>query len=334
VLESIGNFLKDLVSNIVGRRYWWFALSGLIIIPGLAAMIISTVQTGGPLKPAIDFTGGTLWELTNFQQPLDLGAVREIMTKNGFGDAALQTSEKAGQQGLMIRAKHIGSEDKATIEADLKERFGGYTELRFESVGPAIGEEVAQRAQWAVGLAALGILLYISWAFRQVPNPLRYGACAIIALLHDVLVVIGLFSIFGLIFGIEIDALFLTALLTGPIGFSVHDTIVVFDRIRENRKRYPNENFERLVNHSILQTLDRSINTTLTVLFTLTALFLFGGVTIRNFVLALLIGITTGAYSSIFNASCLLVVWENGEIGRFFRRLRGREGQPAVARGG
>ncbi|MBM3134273.1 MAG: protein translocase subunit SecF [Chloroflexi bacterium] len=297
-------------------------------------MIISTVQTGGPLKPAIDFTGGTLWELTNFQQPLELAPVREIMAKHGFGDAALQTSEKAGQQGLMIRAKHIGSEDKAAIDADLKERFGGYTELRFESVGPAIGAEVAQRAQWAVALAALGVLLYISWAFRQVPNPLRYGACAIISLLHDVLLVVGLFSLFGLVFGIEVDALFLTAILTGPIGFSVHDTIVVFDRIRENRKRYPNEQFERLVNHSVLQTLDRSLNTTLTTLFTLTALFLFGGVTIRNFVLALLIGITTGTYSSIFNASCLLVVWENGEIGRFFRRLSGRGGQPAVARGG
>jgi len=334
VLESIGNFLKDLVSNIVKRRYWWFALSGLIIIPGLAAMIIATVQTGGPLKPAIDFTGGTLWELTNFQQPLALADVREILTKNGFGEAALQTSEKAGQQGLMIRAKHIGSEAKTAIDTDLKERFGGYTELRFESVGPAIGAEVAQRAQYAVILASIGILLYISWAFRQVPKPFRYGACAVIALLHDVLVVVGLFAIFGLIFGIEVDALFLTAILTGPIGFSVHDTIVVFDRIRENVKRYPNENFERVVNHSILQTLDRNINTTLTLLFTLTALFLFGGVTVRYFVLALLIGITTGTYSSIFNASCLLVVWENGEIGRFFRRLFGRGGQPAVARGG
>lgn len=334
MLEAIGNFLKDLVSNIVKRRYWWFALSGLIIIPGLAAMIISTVQTGGPLKPAIDFTGGTIWELTNFQKPLELAPVRDILAKNGFGDAALQTSEKAGQQGLIIRAKHIGSEAKAAIEADLKERFGGYTELRFESVGPAIGAETTKWAQYAVLLASIGILLYISWAFRQVPKPFRYGACAVIALLHDVLVVVGLFAIFGLIFGIEVDALFLTAILTGPIGFSVHDTIVVFDRIRENSKRYPNENFERLVNHSILQTLDRSINTTLTVLFTLTALFLFGGVTIRYFVLALLIGITTGAYSSIFNASCLLVVWENGEIGRFFRRLFGRETQTAAVRGG
>jgi preprotein translocase subunit SecF len=176
----------------------------------------------------------------------------------------------------------------------------------------------------AVGLACVGILIYISWAFRKVANPLRYGACAIIALLHDVLVVLGIFSILGVAFGIEIDALFLTALLTGPIGFSVHDTIVVFDRIRENINKYPGETFERVVNHSLLQTLGRSISTSLTVIFTLSALFLFGGVTIRYFVLAMLVGIVTGTYSSIFNASPLLVVWENGEIGKAWRRLRGR----------
>jgi len=158
---------------------------------------------------------------------------------------------------------------------------------------------------------------------------IKYGAAGVAALVHDVLVTMGMLALLNRKFSITIIAGLLTI-----VGYSINDTIVVFDRIRENIKRYPNENFERVVNHSILQTLDRSINTTLTVLFTLTALFLFGGVTIRNFVLALLIGITTGTYSSIFNASCLLVVWENGEIGRFLRRLFGRGSQPAVARGG
>jgi preprotein translocase subunit SecF len=166
-------------------------------------------------------------------------------------------------------------------------------------------------------------LAYITLAFRKLPESFRYGVCAIISMLHDVMVVIGLASIFGLLFGWEVDALFLTALLT-VIGFSVHDTIVVFDRIRENLQRLRGLKFEEVVNHSIIQTLDRSINTQLTVLFTLAALILFGGLTTRQFVLTLFIGIVSGSYSSIFNAAPLLVVWENGEVGGFFRRMLGR----------
>ena len=304
--------------DLIGKRYWFFAISGLVIIPGLVSLLLFG------LKPSIDFTGGTLWEMTKFEKPVDVAAVRGVFALNGIGDVALQTSEKGKEQGLLIRSKHIDPQTKAAIEVQLKEPLGSYTELRFESVGPTVGQEVTQRAQMAVGLACVGILIYISWAFRKVPNPLRYGACAFIALLHDVVVVLGVFSILGVAFGIEIDALFLTALLTGPIGFSVHDTIVVFDRIRENVNKYPGETFERVVNHSLLQTLGRSISTSLTVVFTLSALFLFGGVTIRYFVLAMLVGIVTGTYSSIFNASPLLVVWENGEIGKAWRRLRGR----------
>ena len=170
-------------------------------------------------------------------------------------------------------------------------------------------------------LAAIFIVLYIWYAFRNLPHAVRYGVCAIIAMLHDVLVVIGLASLFGLLFGWEVDSLFLTALLT-VIGFSVHDTIVVFDRIRENLTRLRGQQYDLVVNHSILQTLDRSINTQLTVLFTLFALALFGGVTIRQFVITLLIGILSGTYSSIFNAAPLLVVWEKGEFGKLFRRSK------------
>jgi len=177
-------------------------------------------------------------------------------------------------------------------------------------------------------LAALGILLYITFAFRRVPQPFRFGTCAVVAMLHDVLVVLGTAAIFGILFNWEVDSLYLTALMT-VIGFSVHDTIVVFDRIRENLSRMRGTKFEDVVNHSILQTLDRSINTQLTVLFTLAALLLFGGLTIQHFVATLFIGILSGSYSSIFNAAPLLVVWENNEIGKFFGRLFGRK--PATA---
>ena len=304
--------------DIIGKRYWFFLLSAIIIIPGLISLLFFG------LKLSIDFTGGTLWEMTKFEKPVDVAVVRGIFTDNGIGDVALQTSEMGKDQGVLVRSKAISPEAKASIDAALRSALGSYTELRFESVGPTVGQEVTQRAQLAVGLACLGILFYISFAFRKLPNPVRYGVCAITALVHDVLLVVGVFSILGKLFDVEIDALFLTALLTGPIGFSVHDTIVVFDRIRENVTKYPGETFERVVNHSLLQTLDRSINTSLTVIFTLSALFLFGGVTIRMFVLAMLIGIVTGTYSSIFNATPLLVVWENGEIGKYWRKLRGK----------
>ena len=168
--------------------------------------------------------------------------------------------------------------------------------------------------------ASVLILFYLSYAFRQVPNPWRYGACAVIALLHDTVLVVGLWAILGKVAGFEVDALFVTALLT-VVGFSVHDTIVVFDRIRENVGKFPGEAFDRVVNFSVNQTLDRSVNTSLTVVLTLTALLLIGGATIRGFVLVLLVGIVAGTYSSIFNASCLLVSWETGEIGRLWRQL-------------
>jgi preprotein translocase subunit SecF len=308
--------------NIIGRRYLWFFISLLVIVPGTISLLFNG------LRVSIDFTGGTLWEIGRLQHPGTLSDVRSLFAKQGITELAVQTSDKGEERGFLIRTRALSQEERQALLAAMREQFGDFVEMRFESVGPIIGQEVTQRAQIAVAAASLGILLYITLAFRGIPHSFRMGVCAIIALLHDVLVVVGLFSILGVLFGVEVDALFLTALLT-IIGFSVHDTIVVFDRIRENRRKYPNEDFERVVNFSVFQTLDRSINTTLTVLFTLTALLLFGGVTIRTFVLALLIGITSGTYSSIFNASPLLVVWEYNEIGQFFARLRGRQPQAA-----
>lgn len=298
--------------DIVGKRYWFFGLSALVILPGLAALL----AWGFPL--AIDFTGGSFLEVRfeagNRPEP---GQVIKLYQDLGIADPIVQT---AGELDLTVRSKPIGADQKAQVLAEMEARFGGpVTELRFDLVGATVGAEVARRAAGAVALAALGILLYITYAFRRVEHAFRFGVAAIVAVLHDVAVVVGLEAIFGHFLGWEVDALFLTALLT-IIGYSVHDTIVVFDRIRENRSLYRRLDFETLVNHSIIQTLDRSINTQLTVVFTLLALLLYGGTTTRHFVTVLLIGVLSGTYSSIFNAAPLLVVWENREWKTWFRR--------------
>jgi preprotein translocase subunit SecF len=243
----------------------------------------------------------------------------ELLEAYGIQDPLVQS---AGSSDLVIRSKAIDEATKNRIVDLFREQMStDVSVLRFESVGPSIGAEVGQRAAGAVGLAALGIMGYITYAFRGVPHAIRYGFAAIAAMLHDVAVVVGVEAIFGHFLGWEVDALFLTALLT-VIGFSVHDSIVVFDRIRENQRIHRKLAFTTLVNHSIVQTLDRSINTQLTVMLTLLALLLFGGVTTRHFVTILLIGVFSGTYSSIFNAAPILVVWENREWRNWFRRRR------------
>ncbi|MCM8748315.1 protein translocase subunit SecF [Thermomicrobiaceae bacterium CFH 74404] len=301
--------------DLVGKRYYWFLLSLLVIVPGLVSLMLHGLDL------SIDFTGGTLWEL-QMSRPVQPGEVRDVLAARGYPDSIVQTSQ---DNVVLIRMKELkeGSPEKAELAAALRERFGDFTELRIESVGPTLGTAIRNRAVIAVALASLGILAYIAWAFRNTNNPFLYGIAAIIAMLHDVAVVVGSFSILGWLRGVEVDALFVTALLT-IIGFSVHDTIVVFDRIRENLARRAAPTFEEIVNYSVVQTLVRSLNTSLTVVFTLLALFLFGGETIRYFVLALLIGVISGTYSSIFNASQILVVWENRELHRFLARLRGQ----------
>jgi len=293
--------------DIVSKRYWCFLISALVIIPG----VISLVLFGLPLS--IDFTSGSLLEIAFEEgrrpQP---GEVKELLGDYGLDEVSVQTSSDpvTGSEFLLIRTVPIDSQKKSEIEAAIEERFAPIIdELRFESIGARVSMETTRRALYAIGLASIAILLYICWAFRHVPNPVRFGTCATIATIHDVLVVVGVVAILGRLRGWEVDALFLTALLT-VIGFSVHDTIVVFDRIRENMKRRAGEPIESIVNHSIIQTLDRSLNTELGVLFTLTALILFGGVTIHVFAFTLLIGIVSATYCSIFNASPLLVEWE------------------------
>jgi preprotein translocase subunit SecF len=298
--------------DIVKRRYLYFGISLLVIIPGMIGLLV----WGLPL--AIDFKGGSLLDIR-----FDTGTVPQpsqvtvLYTENGFSDSIVQTS---GTDGLIIRSLEMTDDQRNQLVSAMESHFSTtITVQRFESVGPSVGQEVAKRAAGAVGLAALGILLYITYAFRGVSHAFRYGVAAIIAMLHDVAVVVGVEAIVAHFFKWEVDSLFLTALLT-VIGFSVHDTIVVFDRIRENLNIYRRLPYETVVNHSIVQTLVRSINTQLTVMLTLLTLALFGGITIRHFVVTLLVGVFSGTYSSIFNASPILVVWENREWHNWFRR--------------
>jgi preprotein translocase subunit SecF len=295
--------------NIVEKRHWYFVLSALFIIPGLVAMIYSVVISGSPIKLGIDFTGGTLLEL-RFDQDIAPSQVRQVFVDNGYPGTTVQTT---GERTVLVRTKPLDPQEKDQLEAGLDQAFGQVEELRFESVGPAVGAEVTRAAGIAVAVAALFILLFIVFAFRKVPNAFRYGVCAIAAMIHDILVTLGLFSLAGLALGWEADALFLTALLT-VIGFSVQDTIVVFDRIRENIPRRRGEPFETIVNRSLLETIHRSLATQLNAIFVLIALLLLGGATMKQFVAVLLVGLISGTYSSIFNAVPLLVVWETGKV--------------------
>ena len=321
------------MESIVRRRYLWFLISLLIIVPGA----ISLVLYG--LRPSIDFSGGALWDIYYPDQQigaLNTETIHDIFAKQGFEGAQVQLSQVTldGEQipASLVRTKPLdpntGEQQTRNVLSALQTQYGANTRReQLQSVGATVSQESTRSAVIAVLGASLAILIYLTLAFRKAPHPVRYGVCAIVAMLHDVLVVLGVASILGELIGLEVDALFLTALLT-IISFSVHDTIVVFDRVRENLiGRRSGETFEDIVNHSIVQTMPRSLNTQLTSFFTLTALLLFGGSSIFNFVLILLIGLISGTYSSIFNAAQLLVVWENHEWRRWF----GRREEPATA---
>lgn len=304
--------------NILGKRYLFFGISLLVIVPGLLLAALH----GLPL--AIDFTGGTLLEVrfAPGMAPAP-GEVIALYDQIGVEDVKVQTTE---EDLILIRSSFLDESSRAQILDALQEKTQNQATLqRADSVGPTIGREVTLRAALAVAVAAIVIVLYITYAFRGVPHAFRYGVCAIIAMIHDVGVVFSLAAIGGLFFGWQIDALFLTALLT-VIGFSVQDKIVVFDRIRENNAIHRRLPFETLVNHSIVQTLQRSINTQLmTVEFMLLALALFGGVTLREFAIILLVGLFSGTYSSIFIAAPILVAWENREWRYWFGRDKNKE---------
>jgi preprotein translocase subunit SecF len=297
--------------DFVGKRKWYFLASGIIILIGIIFLLSVGLQRG------IEFTGGTMVTIS-FEQAVTQEQLRDELAVLGHDDAIIQWSDDA--QAYVIRTTELSEEDVVVMQNALTEAFGTLTIVEVYAISGSIASDIEGNAMIAVIVAAIGILLYITWAFRRLIRPFRYGVCAIVALLHDVIIVLGIFSVLGVIFDIEIDAMFIVGVLT-IIGYSVNDTIVVFDRIRENSLKSPGTPLATTVNNSIMETLGRSLNTVITTLLVILALLLLGGATIHNFALVLLIGVISGTYSSIFIASQLLVVWESGAFGRLFRRV-------------
>jgi len=301
--------------NIVEKRRWYFLISGLVILVGVAAMVYSTLtlDTHTPFPLSVDFQSGTRFVL-RFQEAISESQIRSTFAEFGVTNPSVTRLGKEEDNTWQIRSEFISAEDAQRVKATL----GAVSAIdddqtEIDSVSPTVGAEVTRAASLAVFVAALAILVFIVIAFRQVPHAFRYGACAIAAMMHDILVAMGFMSIAGLLLGWEADALFLTAMLT-VIGFSVQDTIVVFDRIRENIPRRKNEDYETVVNRSVLETLHRSLATQLNAIFVMVALLFFGGASIQQFIAVMLVGMVSGTYSSIFTAVPLLVAWEKGEI--------------------
>jgi preprotein translocase subunit SecF len=299
--------------DIVGRRAWYFAASGLLLVVSIVALAVFGLKAG------IDFSSGSITTLS-FNAAASAEDVEDELAALDFSG-----NVEDAEGGLAVRTIRLSDSDKARLIDGLVARFGEAEELGFENVDPVIAEESARIAGIAVGLSAIGILIYITWAFRRMPQPFRYGLCAVIALIHDVVLVLGVFAILGAILNWEITLMFITGILA-VIGYSVNNTVVVFDRIRENVRRGISPDFSVVVNSSLVDTLGRSLNTSLTTLAVLLALIFFVGVSIQNFAVVLLIGVIAGTYSSLFVAPQLLVVWAGAG-------WRGVLGNPSLSRG-
>ena len=323
--------------DIVAKRSWFFLFSALIILPGVIALIIPPA-----LKPGIEFTSGTVMNIT-FTEKIDVPDIRDELTRLGHSEALIQ---KTGERDVFIRTDVLEQEqldrtdgpvicgscsEQAFIVTVLGQTVADVEATEIDTVSPIVARETVRNAIIVVVLAAFGILVYVTWAFRRIPNPFRYGVAAIVALVHDLLLIIGIFSILGKVMNMEVNSMFIVGLLT-VLGYSVNDTIVVFDRIRENVARNVDRPLPGLVNASIMESVGRSLNTSLTTLFVLIALLLFGGETIRGFLLVLAIGVVVGTYSSIFIASQFLVLWEQGQLRNAIRRVLRRSPRPAPTR--
>jgi len=285
--------------DFVGKRKVFFIISGAVILIGIVFLAIFGLPMG------IEFGSGSMMRLS-FEQAVEQPELREYLTSLGYGDAIVQHTVGGD---YYIRTASLSKEQKDALQGALETRFGSLGETEFYSVSPMVAVETAQNAAIAVAVAALGILLYVSWAFHRMPNPFRYGTCALVALGHDVLVVLGTFAVLGSFFGWEINLMFITGVLA-VIGYSVNNTVVIFDRIRENLVRRVSTSFKVVANNSLVETFSRSINTSLTTLVVVLALFLFVGASIQNFAVVLIIGIIAGTYSSICIAPTILVAWE------------------------
>ncbi len=290
--------------QLMKYKYVYLMFSAMLLIPGAAFLVFSG------LNLSIDFTGGSLFTF-EFPKPVDTVKLKQVFEGQGVTVEGIANESSIRYS---IRARQVDTNIDNNLKQAVAKSFPGGQQLSFETVGPAVGQETTNKALVALFWAMIGILIYISYAFRNIPKPyssFRFGVSAVIAMFHDALMVIGIFAILGYFFKTEVDSLFITAVLT-VIGFSVHDTIVVFDRIRENLNKLPKSNsFEEIVNYSVVETLGRSYATSLTVVMTLFSLYILGGNSIKIFVLAMLIGVISGTYSSIFNASPILVIWEN-----------------------
>ena len=295
--------------DFVGRKRWFFLISWILVIIGIASLIISQIQFGTPLRLGTDFAGGTSLTM-QFTPEVEQSQLREEMTRLGHDKATIQN---AGEGSFIIHIQEITSDEAE----ELAEKLGAELDSQVEVVdyylaSATVGAATARSAAIAVIVASIAMLFYIVWAFRRMPKPFRWGSCAVLALVHDVFITLGFFSLLGLLVGVEIDALFITGLLT-VVGYSINNIVVIFDRIRENKARGLTSDFALTVNSSIVETLGRCLNTSLTTLFVILALFLFGGATIHYFVLVLLFGVIIGTYDSICVAGPLLVVWEKGD---------------------
>ncbi|MEI7690424.1 MAG: protein translocase subunit SecF [bacterium] len=285
--------------NIIKHRKWWYLLSLLIVLPGVVSLVIFG------LKLSIDFTGGTIIEIDGTK---DKTQIEKLARDAKFENLTISQNDKY----ILIRSKVVSEEKHKKFKVELN-KIKGAKEIRIETVGPSISKEITTRAFTSVLLASVIIVIYLAYVFRKVPKPassLRFGVTAVLGILHDALALLGIFSILGFLFNVEIDPLFITAVLT-VIGFSVHDTVVIYDRVRENLIKGTSETFEGVVNRSIVEMLDRDISTSFLAFIIVFILYLFGGDSIRYFVLTMVIGILLGTYSSIFNSASLLVTWQN-----------------------
>jgi preprotein translocase subunit SecF len=298
--------------NFVNRRVLYLWISIILFI-------IAVVFLGAEgLKMGVQFSSGS--ELTlKFDQPVSQADLRSEVRGLGYTGAIVQETNEGA---FIISTRTLTKDEKDTLEGALTDRFGPSQELNFDNVGPRVASETARTAIIAVAVACVGILIYVTWAFRRMPRPFHYGVCAVIALVHDTVIVMGVFAILGAVLGWKIDLMFITGILA-VIGYSVNNVVVIFDRVRENLRT--SSNFEMAVNNSLVETLGRSLNTSLTTLFTIVALMLFVGATIQNFVVALLVGVVIGVFSSIFVAPNLLVIWQKGEWRRLIPGLGARE---------
>ena len=297
--------------NVIKQRSLWWTLSSAIILAGIISMVISTTTLGSPLRLGLDFVGGTRLQFEldcskpgNCDQPIDITAVREVMDAQGLGNNSIQILGDK-KQAITIRTKTLDNEERTQLKASLSDKIGEFDpqSVQIDTVGPTLGRQLFASGLLAIILSFVGILIYLTFRFE-----FDYAFFAFVALFHDVLITVGIFSILGLVQGVEIDSLFVVAILT-IIGFSVNDTVVIYDRVREVIKLHPEEHIDQVVDDAVNQTLTRSINTTLTTLLTLVSIFLFGGQTLKYFALALIVGFIAGAYSSIFIASTLLALW-------------------------